>query len=134
MSRSRNNPRKHRKIVKNKYLQIILMRYGDDFGGTRGKDKTLSRVIRAREKQRLRKEVKDMWDGDTIEAGGGSYPEPPATGVKEYTLTLEVTCFAKVIVQAKSQEEAEELIDTADLDIIQVEDYDIYNVEVEELD
>jgi len=57
MSRSRNNPRKHRKIVKNKYLQIVLMIYGDDFGGTRGKDRTLSRLVRAREKQKLLKEM-----------------------------------------------------------------------------
>ncbi len=61
MSRSRNNPRKHRKIVRNKYMQTTLSIYGDDFGGTRGKDKTLSGVARAREKQKLKKEVKE-WE------------------------------------------------------------------------
>lgn len=59
MSRSRNNPRKHRKIVKNKYLQIILMRWGDDFGGTKHKNKKLSKLVRAREKRKIRMEIKD---------------------------------------------------------------------------
>ena len=59
MSRSRRNPRKHRKIVANKYLQITLMRYGDDFGGARGKDRSLSGLVRAREKRNLKKEMED---------------------------------------------------------------------------
>lgn len=59
MSKSRNNPRKHRKIVRNKYLESILHIWGDDFGGTRGKDKTLGKLVRSREKQKLNKEIKE---------------------------------------------------------------------------
>lgn len=61
MSRSRRKPRNHRKVIKNKYMQGLLMIYGDDFGGTRGKDKSLSRLVRAREKQNTRKEV-NKWN------------------------------------------------------------------------
>lgn len=59
MSRSRRNPRKRRKIVHNQYLQKILNIYGDDFGGTRGKNKRISRLVRAREKDNLIKEIKN---------------------------------------------------------------------------
>lgn len=75
-----------------------------------------------------------MNDFNTIEAGAGSYPEPPNTHVKEYTLTLQVTCMAKTTIQAKSLQEAESLLREADLNITQIEDYDIYDVEVEKLD
>ena len=59
MSRSRINPRKHRKKVHNKYLQKILHIWYDDFGGTRGKNRTLSRLVRKREKNILKKEIND---------------------------------------------------------------------------
>ena len=58
MSRS-NKPKRHRKRVKNKYLQFILMRWSDDFGGTRKKDRTLSRLVRKREKKLLRKDIEE---------------------------------------------------------------------------
>ena len=52
-------PKHHRKSVKNKYLQGILKCYCDEFGGTNKKERCLSRVIRAREKVILKKEVEN---------------------------------------------------------------------------
>ena len=47
----------HRKIVHNSFLQKILMRYSDDFGGTRRKDKKLNGLIRQRLKNQGKEEI-----------------------------------------------------------------------------
>ncbi len=57
MSRTKHS-KYHRKKVHNSYLQKILHIYYDDFGGTRYKHKELNGMVRAREKERLFKEIK----------------------------------------------------------------------------
>ena len=60
MSRTYKDRRRyHRKVVHNSFLQKILMRYGDDFGGTRRKDKKLNGLIRQRLKNQEKKEMEN---------------------------------------------------------------------------
>lgn len=78
---------------------------------------------------------------DTTEAGGGSYPEPLKTGVNEYTFTFNCYCKATTSVQAKSYEEAEEILRETfllghdyDIDFKELDVEDIIECEVESLD
>mgnify|MGYP005801684437 CR=1 FL=1 len=57
MSRTYKDRGYRRKAVRNSFLQKILMRYGDDFGGNRKKDKMLSRTIRKRLKIEAKREM-----------------------------------------------------------------------------
>lgn len=76
---------------------------------------------------------------DTL--GAGSYPEPPKTGVKEYTFRFNCNCIASTSIQAKDYEEAEEELRSrfllgTDYDIVfeDLDVEDILNYEVEDLD
>lgn len=59
MSRTiKDKPGYQRRIVSNKKLQVLSMRYGEDFR-CRKKDRKLSRLIRNRLKVENRKEIRD---------------------------------------------------------------------------
>lgn len=59
MSRS-NKPRGwYRRIVKGKYIQSILMRYGEDIGSKHKKIREFSRLVRKREKRRISQEIRN---------------------------------------------------------------------------
>lgn len=70
----------------------------------------------------------------TIEAGSGSYSEPPEEGLKDYTITFNCSCIARVCIQAKSIKEAEEMLKNANLyDLKYKYDFELDEVDFEEI-
>lgn len=66
---------------------------------------------------------------DTIEAGAGSYPEPPEPKEKCYKFEFNATISGYGYVYAENQEEAKELIDNGEYDDI----VDTFDMEIEEI-
>ena len=59
MSRTYKDRGKHRKIVRNSFVQKVAKEWADDFGGTRGKHRNISKKIRSRLEIEANKEIKE---------------------------------------------------------------------------
>ncbi len=57
MSRTFKDRGKHRKLVKNSFVQKVAREWADDFGGTRGKNRDISKKIRSRLKRQTNEEM-----------------------------------------------------------------------------
>jgi len=57
MSRTFKDRGYHRKLVRNSFIQKVAKEWADDFGGTRGKHKEISRKVRRRLKNKMIKEM-----------------------------------------------------------------------------
>ena len=71
----------------------------------------------------------------TTDLGAGSYPEPPESKEKCYIFNCDISCKAKVIVWAESEEEARNHVNANNYDEIEYYDYGIEQVndcEIEE--
>lgn len=51
---------------------------------------------------------------DTMEAGGGSYPNPPEPKLNYYTFTCDCIVKARISISAENLEQAEEYIKNGD--------------------
>ena len=58
MSRTYKDKGHHSKLVRNAFIQKIAREWADDFGGTKGKHKDISRRVRRRLKREEKKEMK----------------------------------------------------------------------------
>lgn len=64
----------------------------------------------------------------TTDLGAGSYPIPPDSNEKCYIFNCDVSCKAKVILWAKSEEEARNFVNANTYDEIDYYDYKIEQV------